>query len=427
MKKNSISIICFIIYKAFLDILFCKGTSVQFAYLNRILDFNLVKYLFGWIIYIIILLMINKIQKDSYRFMIKSIFMLSGVSNISIFGLRNYDVKMFIIVLIFWFIMIGLCVFFSNVKKDNNVEKSDIIKSIASNHLNTFFFLIGILITIYEVKKFGINVSSFANLYQARETFRTQTLSTIDSYLLSWNATVILPWCFLIALSNRKYFRCILVLLFALLMFEINGMKTWLVLYGIIVAFVFLTRKYSLDSSINIILISLSIIILISVIIFATTGSYELVALMDRTVILPGEINYYYLDFFSNNELLFLRESIFKVFSRSPYSPLSSVQISMQYMPDAYYHNATNGLIGDIYGNFGIIGILLYPFMIFITYVILDDSTKKYSISIKSVVLFILMWMLVNTSFFTWIMTGGFLVYILILEFNKKIFIKIKK
>lgn len=427
MKKNNISIICFIIYKAFLDILFCKGTTVQFAYLNRILDFNPVKYLFGWIIYIMILLMINRIQKDTYRFMIKSIFMLSGVANISIFGLRNYDTKMFIIVLVFWIILIGLCIIFSNIKKDNNIEKEDIIESLVYNHLNTFLFIIGILITIYEVKKFGINVSSFASLYQARESFRTQTLSTIDSYLLSWNATVILPWCFLIALSNKKYFRCILVLFFALLMFEINGMKTWLVLYVIIVAFVFLTRKYCLDSSINIILISLSIVVLISVIIFIITGSYELVALLDRTIILPGETNYYYLEFFSNNELLLLRESIFKIFGKSPYDPISSVQIAMEYMPNAYYHNATNGLIGDIYGNFGFIGILLYPVMIFTTYVILENSTKKYGRPIKSVVLFILMWMLVNTSFFTWIMTGGFLIYVLILRFNKKIFIKIKK
>lgn len=423
MKKKSI--LCFSIYKLFLDILFIKGSSVQLAYLNRTLDFNVIKYIVGWIVFLIIINLIHKIKRDTYRFMIKSIFLLSGTSNISIFGLRNYDVKYFMIILTFWILMIVLCIIFSKNKETTSSDMG-ILNNETSNYINIFLMILGVVITLYEVHKFGINVSSLSQLYNVREFFRAQSISTLDSYLMSWNATVILPWCFLIAFKSKKYLRCGLILFFALLMFEINGMKTWLMIYAIIIAFVFLTKRYDLDASINIILIGVSFFIAFGLLLFWLTDSYALISLLDRTIILPGEINYYYLDFFSENELLYLRESIFKHFSSSPYNPLSAVQISMKNMTAAYYHNATNGLIGDMYGNFGFMGILFYPFMIMLSYSVLDNVTNKYSNSVRAVILFILMWSLINTSFFTWIMTGGYLIYIIILTLNKKIFLKLK-
>ncbi len=426
MKNNKFTLFCFIIYKIALDMLFCYGTSVQYAYLNRILEFNAIKYWAGWIIYIILVLLIISIKNDDIKFMIKSIFILSGVSNISIFGLRNYNTKYFIFVLIFWIILIGLCIFYSNIKRKKEGEKEKTV-FLSGNHLNSFLLVMGIIITIYLVKKFGLNVSSFTSLYQAREKFRTIQLSTIDSYLLSWNATVIFPWLFLISLNTKKYIRCILILVFALMMFAINGMKTWLVLYAIIIALVFITKKHDLNKSMNIITLGLTSLIIISLFAFKIDGQYNMLGMLDRSIILPGEINYYYLDFFSKHEFLYLRESIFKVFATSPYIPKSSVQISMINMSNAYYHNATNGLIGDYYGNFGIFGIIIYPFMIIATYIVLIKSTKGYDIAVKSVIFFILMWLLINTSFFTWLMTGGYLLYLLVLYLNKKIYIKLKK
>lgn len=80
-----------------------------------------------------------------------------------------------------------------------------------------------------------------------------------------------------------------------------------------------------------------------------------------------------------------------------------------------------------MYGNFGFFGILFYPFMIMPSYFVLDNVTNKYSNSVRAVILFILMWSLINTSFFTWIMTGGYIIYVIILTLNKRIFLKLKE
>ena len=137
-------------------------------------------------------------------------------------------------------------------------------------------------------------------------------------------------------------------------------------------------------------------------------------------MILPGEINYYYLDYFRDKELLFLRESILKNFFESPYSPWSPVQISKQFMKAAYYHNATNGLIGDYYSNFGLTGLFIYPLLISFCFYTLRYFLRGFNVLICVVISFILMWMLVNTSFFTWLMTGGYLIYLVILFMYKK-------
>lgn len=416
-----------IFYKIAIDSLYIFGTSIIYSYLGRGLDFNVEKYIVGWIVFIVFLYFIERIIIDRIRFMIKCIFLLLGVSNLSVYGLRNFDTQYFLIVILFWFLMIGICLILPHIKQFIEFTYKPFTKEISFNNKDELLLIIGLLITVIEVSRFGLNVTSFADIYSARDSFRSNRLSTIDSYLLSWNGTVILPWCFLVLFKRKKYIKALISVFLAVLMFLINGLKTWIVMYLIIISFsIILKKKNDYDFTLNVVLIGLSAMIFASLFYFSQTLNYELVGLLDRTVILPGELNYFYLDFFKDHELLYLRESIFKIFGKSPYSPWSAVQISQTYMSAAYYHNATNGLIGDIYGNFGIVGIFLYPIMIILTFIVLNRVLEGYDKTIISVVIFILMWLLINTSFFTWLMTGGYFIYLIILYLYKKYRIRLK-
>lgn len=426
-KNNIAYVLSSIFYKFAVDMLYIFGTSVVYSYLGRDLRFNIYKYCTAWIVFLFFVYLIERILVKRIKFMVKCIFMLSGVSNMSIFGLRDYDTIYFLIVVLFWLLIISICICLPHIKQFKEINRKQKIAKVTFNNKDEFLLLIGLLITIMEVSKFGINVSSFSAIYTARDSFRSQNLSPLDSYLLSWNGTVILPWCFLVSFNRKKYFKAGLSLILAVFMFLINGLKTWLAIYIIIVVFsILLKKKKDFDYSINAVLILLADVILASLFLFLKTSHYEILGILDRIVVLPGEINYYYLDFFSNNEFLFLRESIFKTFASSPYSPWSAVQISQEYMAAAYYHNATNGLIGDMYGNFGLFGVILYPFMIATAFAVLNYMLEGFDAITSAVVVFLLMWLLVNTSFFTWLMTGGFFVYVFILFFYKKYRVKIK-
>ncbi len=420
-KIISNNIIPWIFLKISLDILYLFGTSIFYEYLGRTLDFNILKYIIGWCVYFVFIFFISNIRIERIRFMVKCIFLLSGVANISMFSLRNYPFYYFFIVVLFWTVLIALSISVAYIKQLKVLKKNESLNAISFSYKDDFLLVIGFLIVIYMVEKYGLNVTSFINIYSARSYFRSENVSTIDNYLLSWNGTVILPWCFLIAFKEEKYPKAFISLILAFIMFLINGLKTWLVMYAVVAVFlVLLHKKNDYDYAIRNVINGLSIIVIISVIIFRKTGNYVLAALIDRTIILPGEINYYYIDFFSDNEFLYLRESIFKVFAKSPYSPKSSIQISQTYMSAAEYHNATNGLVGDIYGNFGMLGIIIYPFIIIIAFILLNYMLSSFDKEVSCVVIFILMWLLVNTSFFTWLMTGGYFLYIVILWFYRK-------
>lgn len=416
VKKNLIYLLPFTLYKIAIDLLYIQGTSEIYAYLGRNLDFVFDKYIYGWASYVFILLLINSIKEDGIRFMVKLIFLLSGVANISVYGLCNYATKHFVIVLLFWIILVALCSFVPNLTELQQYKKSSESLINISFPMDSVLLVIGILFTGIEIAKYGLNVTSADTIYTARSTFRALKISSIDTYILSWTGTVILPWAFVNMLDKNKYIRAIIIAVFGVLLFQINGMKTWLVLYIVIICFVFFMKKTDIDKTISLILLGSSMICFTTLIIYKINHSlYSWAGYMDRIFLLPGETNYYYLEFFDSHEKLYLRESIMKSFFKSPYEPISSIQIGFEYMKAAFYHNSTNGLIGDYYANFGIVGIVIYPVALSISFYILNIFTSRFESSIKKSVIFILMWTLINTSFFTWLLTGGYFVYLLIM------------
>lgn len=428
VKKNFVYLLPFALYKIAIDLLYIQGTSEIYAYLGRNLDFSFDKYIYGWASYLFVLLLINYIKEDEIRFMVKLIFLLSGVSNISVYGLCNYPTKHFMIVLLFWIILIALCSFIPNSSEFQTYKKSNESLINISFPMDSILLVIGILLTGIEVAKYGLNVTSADTIYTARSTFRALKVSAMDTYILSWTGTVILPWAFVNFLEKNKYIRAIIILVSGVLLFQINGMKTWLVLYIVIICFVFFMKKTDVDKSISLILLGSSMICIASLIMYRFNPSlYTWAGYMDRIFLLPGETNYYYLDFFDSHEKLYLRESIMKSFFKSPYEPISSIQIGFEYMKAAFYHNSTNGLIGDYYANFGIFGIFIYPIALSISFCILNIFTSKFESSIKKSVIFILMWTLINTSFFTWLLTGGYIVYLLIMLLYQYVYNKENK
>ena len=207
IRKNIEYILISIFLKLSLDALYVFGTSVFYSYLGRELQFNVVKYFLGCIAFLFFLSLIEKIKIDRIRFMIKCIFMLSGFSNMSVYGLRNYENSYFIIVVLFWTLLICSCICLSYIKQLGFLKKEEQVEENTFSYKDELLLFLGLIITAFEVSKFGLNISSFTDIYYARESFRSQNLSLIDSYLLSWNGTVILPWCFLVTFKRKKYLK----------------------------------------------------------------------------------------------------------------------------------------------------------------------------------------------------------------------------
>ena len=156
-------------------------------------------------------------------------------------------------------------------------------------------------------------------------------------------------------------------------------------------------------------------------IVIPTDVTLWLVALDERLLAGPAEGHFYYFDFFSHREFLYLRESILARFFQSPYNEKTAVLIGSdpKYGMGIWnYYN--NGLFSSAYGNFGIIGVIIHPIIIVFTYMMLVRLLKGFDNGIQyTLILFSVMY-LISTTYTSWWLTGGLLVEVIILTYLKK-------
>ncbi len=406
-----------VLYKITFDLVYIYFTSKVFNYMNSKLVFDVTKYIIGWFFFIILLVLFQILLYDSLNsFFFKIMFLLSGVPGLSLFGMLSIDMNKYILTVIYWFFMILAFSVLQNKKKfflSSNL-------SLAIKDHPTFYnilLMISAVSTIYFWMKYGNFriITSLFDVYEYRFLFRNAEMNTILRYLFVWTGNVFLPYLFAVFLVKRQWSRNLLVLFCGILFFSIDGMKTRIILYALILFTTLLFRKTNrYDKVISTIGFSLSITGLLALIFYKLLNISSLGALYHRTFSVPAELGYKYLDFFANNPKLYLSESILKSFISAPYSVLSSFIIGSDTSSAVDAINANTGMVGDSYANFGFLGTIIYPFMIAFSFTIFDFFSRKQDRIVVTCVSLIVIWYLINASFFTWLLTGGFMIYIFI-------------
>lgn len=424
----------YIFYKISLDCFFAFGSSEKYMYLGLQLDFVLGKYIIGWIFYLFLLFFKQFLMKEEIRFIFNMLMILSTTATISLYGLMNFRSAHFLLVVLFWLGV--LLAFFSlqkcwatpiRLKSFNSLSRQK--KPLTMNKeavLDTIIFVSAGIITLYMFTKYGkVLASSILHVYDLRSEFRSLNVSQLDTYLISWNGLVLLPWSFLRFLSKRKWVMALIVFQLGFVMFSINGMKTWLFIYPAFIVIFYILKRRDYSYLCCTVLIGISVLLFSSLIIYRTSGEYWLLSICERIFFTPAENDYYYIEYSSKHEILFLRESIMKNLFESPYEISFSKIIGDMYLSAATYRNATNGGIGDAYANFGVLGILVYPWLMAITFRLVGKKLQYFPDSVFGCVIFSLVFTYIGTSFFTWLMTGGVLLYYFIMWiYNRASFCK---
>lgn len=425
---NIVKIMQYIAYKIVFDIIYINIVSENFEYMGLYKDFNSIKYIIGWLISISIILISQYIFRDRiYNYIVNILIFLCILPQISLWGIKNYSNESIIFMMLYWLIFISSLWLFRSIRLKS--FESRLTDRRLSN--NIFVILILIFSTIfilyvsgkYTGFRFTLNLD---DVYRYRGEFSGMQTSMFVNYLLPLTSTVLLPYLFVIYMIEKKYKLLLITITLGLFAFSISGMKTWLFIYIIIIIICMLKNKKNIDI-INVLLFILILFTIITIIHYFFTGDLTLVGLHNRMLSYPSELNFYYFNFFQEHEILYLRESILRYFFKSPYNIGAPTTIALKYAGGP--SNAVNGLFGDAYANFGIIGIIIYPLLYAIIIRILVEVCKyfnddRYLYSI----FFILIWNCVNTSFFTWLVTGGVILYYIIItitKFGKNIRIKI--
>ncbi len=266
-------------------------------------------------------------------------------------------------------------------------------------------------------------LTTLSDAIETRLQLRMNSMPTMLAYVFMILGGVMFPYLFVRFFSEKKIIFSIICLIVGLLLFSVNGMKTWLFLYLFgfllsILCFALKKKRFLISICIN---VGIIIVTFACAHVYLTTKNVTLLSQFGRVVCIPNAIGFRSIIFFSGSEnpFLFLRESILRFFFETPYPGGSDFYLDYGAESTINSARANNGLWGDAFRNFGLIGMVLYPFMFAKVFSILVDDLDETNNALAIFAIFLVVWNAVNVSFFTWLLTGGVIVLLLVHNFLK--------
>lgn len=429
INERHIIFILAVFFKLIIEYAYSNCIGVVFDYSGIDIKFDLFKYFFSWCIALIVIFFECYVLRKDYLWTVNSLFLIfSYIPTTSLWGIKEGYSWGAICAMALYCIMMNIaCCLYQRMYKENCNEVN--LKPTLNKYTNkvkililgSFFFVI-LFHYFFASNRFFI---SFADSLDVRLEMREQYIPTIFRYLYMILGCCLLPVFFTLALEYKKKIFMVFAFISSYLLYTVNGMKTWVLIYVLLIGIYFICKKsrgnYTIIKYVFIGGITLWVLGIVE---YKATGGHYIIAYLHRAITLPAELHYYYYDFISKNEYVYLRESIGRFLFEQPYEQTVSRLIGFYYYGSETM-NATNGMFSDAFMNFGYVGLVVYPFVILGCFQGLGKilrNTTKYT---KNGITIILLIILYDNTFFTWTLTGGFLFSIISLEFIYKIVIKV--
>ena len=268
----------------------------------------------------------------------------------------------------------------------------------------------------------------FSDVYAYRFEFIEAQLPSLVSYYLRFLSGAILPFLFAAFLTTHQYGFSGLALLGGLFTYGIDGLKTTLLIYVLIFFFYIVMGRKNRKSNFHrpVILLLLSLIVGIYIVhyIFTRHNTRFFSTELYRVLVVPASIGDNYFQFIQNGKPLLLSQSILRAFIESPYEKSIYYLVTSQ-VQSGRAAIANTGLVGDAYANFKMVGILLYPILYCLVFKIWEVLTRKDTPFLAVSIGFVIIWNAISLSFFTWLLSGGVIVFCLLIIAKNKVRMRI--
>lgn len=420
---------CCILLKIAVEYGYADGVGIVFAYSGIDITFSIWRYIFSWIVALFIFWFSIYQIKENYLWIINMIFMIfSYIPTMSLWGITAAGPDYILAALIFLLCMVMGCRMFQ-IAVHSSMSGLEYEKAASYNYLYRHKNIIKAFVIVAFIFSFIFNQIyadgrlwlSFEDSLSARLALREVVIPTLPRYMYMILGGCILPVLFSICLYMGKKAGILVCLASSFMLYTVNGMKTWLLLYLVILGlFVLYHITDRFVVVFRYILLGFSFLWGVGIIIYKITGAHLILAYLHRTQTLPAELHLYYFDFFKTHQFLYLRDSVGRHILQSPYKqPVSRLIGKIYYSSPTM--NCTNGMLSDFYENFGYVGFIIYPILIFGCFHILFKMSKKIGEFIIVSMAFTLAVVLFDNTFFTWMITGGYFFAVILLRTINKI------
>ena len=409
-----------LLYKLILECCLIPSYFSVWAYMfdGIVIEFDFAKSVISYV-YLICLFLIYSIfnqRSAQHDFVFKMILYLTVVPSLALFSSVESISLLFGAYPCIYFLILSLLICVIPASKHHLSLKMKYIRNL---DLAVLLIAFAFSFAFWVYLGFPITLD-LSDTYDQRMSMRAISLPSIINYFYLMLGNAVVPYLFAKALMNKKTVLAIISLVTGILLFFSNGMKTWLVLYliglGVFVLFKFFRGNYTR------IIIALEALFNIGILgaqfVFKAIGNNFLLGQLGRILVIPPRIGFQSIEFFSqpNHELLFLRESILKSFFETPYVGGSDFYINYGANSTLTSSRANNGLWGDAFRNFGFFGMIIYPILLVIIIQLVINSMKHQKENLQLFIILLLVWSSLNMSYFTWLLTGGIIILVLLLK-----------
>lgn len=428
----------FVIWKCLIDYMYAEIITDIYAYMNHIADYNFRKLLISWLCFLAFLFLGTLINEGMIKFSYDFLLILSLIPTLTVWWVRNDDTKCMLLVLLYWSvwgftsILLSKSTIYNIHKSISNFSNETIREDEIDNDLNLtaimVMFLICAVSTLYFSYRYG-GMRLFVRLgdvYNYRMV-EGNNMSSLGAYWYNWMVSIVMPLILLFYIINKKHIFTLLCCLLISMNYSIYGNKAMLFMIILTICISIIHFTDISKQLTNYILLGLN---------FATFGSCVLeklqitgwgVALVNRMTTEIATGHFYYYDFFQNHPLLLLRQSVLRFLGSDPYGTPIGIIIGSdsKYNLSGNYNNFNNGVFSDAYANFGVIGVVIYPILFVVSICIFEIMLSDVGQVYKYLILCWLLLYCMSIGYFQWLVSGGFVVAVIILRVYKHYKIRI--
>ncbi len=398
-SKPMVQVVCFLIYKVLVDLIY-------FIYLGKTSGYgvkiSMINILSGYISVLLFSYFIIEYCRD----LTPSSLILIGINMIYFIPITTYcslglgSSSFMFFAIIFWGVLSFLQIYVPKISLNYSGISS----------INRAFYVLFILMSLFTIyvsyKYTGFRIiTNLLDVYEARAEAATYNMSPWMIYVQHFSSIVI-PVLILIAFKMKRYLIVIVGSFLLLLNFSFAGHKSILFMgIMIIIGYIFWRKDM-----VYIIMpggIVIGILGLLEYIVF--NHAYIISYFFRRQGFVLAQLSDQYYRYFKHNPTDIFRGTILgKLGFESPYNlPIARI-IGNNYETQAI--NCNNGMLADVWAHLGIIGLIIMPIIFVVCFRLFDfvsykiDSRCFIGLAIYYAVMFC------NTTWSTVLLTHGFLI-----------------
>ena len=340
-----------VVLRIALDASYIFFVTPIFDYAGLSLQIDPVKVTESYIFFIILSLIVPcKLNKPS-DFLVLLLFLFPIFATLSFYGLNDQNRN-------FTYMIIASFLLFITVRNAPRVKVTSLQGGRIIAVILAATFVTTALIIMAANGGFKQMTFQLGNeLYQFREATSEQVRPGFVAYLFTWVFKLFNMALLVWGLYRRKFLVVVVVLALQVLFFATSHAKAVLFFPVIIFGIYFSFRN---RLRMHIIIFGLIGVISASLLVSYLTDSILLPSLFIRRIFyLPVQMNYAYYEFFSQNGLVYMSNSVLSFLNEYPYS-YNPPNLIGDFIYGTPKTNANTGFLATGYMHFGFVGMLLF-------------------------------------------------------------------